>query len=100
MIEATNAAFGTGTMVIPAGSYKNQDADVTTVSLGAMLVATDQMGDEEARALAASLINNIDEVRAVHKSMQALTPELLAKPSVVEFHPGALKAYQDAGLAQ
>ena len=100
VIEATNAAFGTGTMVIPAGSYKNQGADVTTVSLGAMLVATDQMDDAVAHSLAASLVKNVDEVRAVHKSMQALTPELLAKPSVVEFHPGAMKAYEEAGLTR
>lgn len=100
VIDATNAEFGTGTMVIPAGSYKNQTADVSTVSLGALLVATDAMSDDDAFSLTNSLINNIDEVRGVHKAMESLTPDLLAKPSVLEFHPGAARAYQDAGLTQ
>lgn len=100
VIDATNEEFGTGTMVIPSGSYKNQGADISTVSLGALLVATEQMDEATAYSLASSLVKNIDEVRAVHKSMQALTPELLTTPSVVEFHPGAIKAYTEAGYAK
>lgn len=98
IIEATNAAFGTGTMVIPGGSYSNQSNDVTSVALGALLVATEAMPDDIARSLASSLVNNIDEVRAVHSSMKQLSPELLATPSVLEFHPAAAEVYREAGL--
>ncbi|SFQ00503.1 TAXI family TRAP transporter solute-binding subunit [Tranquillimonas alkanivorans] len=98
VVEATNEEFGTGTMVIPAESYSNQDEDVTTSALGALLVATESMPEETAYSLAQSLVNNIDEVRAVHGSMKQLSPDLLATPSVLEFHPGAEKAYQEAGL--
>ncbi len=100
VIEATNEAFGTGTMTIPAGSYKNQTADIASVTLGALLVATDAMTDAEAGALASALLRNIDEVRAVHSSMQQLSPELLATPSVVPFHPGAEAVYKNAELMQ
>jgi TRAP transporter TAXI family solute receptor len=98
IIEATNAAFGTGTMVIPGGSYSNQSDDVTSVALGALLVATEAMPDDIAGSLASSLVNNIDEVRAVHSSMKQLSPELLATPSVLEFHPAAAEVYRKAGL--
>lgn len=98
IIEATNAAFGTGTMVIPGGSYSNQSDDVTSVALGALLVATEAMPDDIARSLASSLVNNIDEVRAVHSSMKQLSPELLATPSVLKFHPAAAEVYREAGL--
>jgi TRAP transporter TAXI family solute receptor len=98
IIEATNAAFGTRTMTIPGGSYSNQTADVASVALGAILVATDAMPDEVATSLASSLVNNIDEVRAVHSSMKELTPQLLATPSVLEFHPAAAEVYRKAGL--
>ena len=98
IIEATNAAFGTGTMVIPGGSYSNQSDDVTSVALGALLVATQAMPDDIAGSLASSLVNNIDEVRAVHSSMKQLSPELLATPSVLEFHPAAAEVYRKAGL--
>lgn len=100
IIEATNERFGTGEMTIPAGSYSQQEADVNTVTLGALLVATDALSDEEAYALTNALIDNMDEVRSVHSAMQSLTAELLAKPSVLEFHTGAARAYSEAGLSQ
>ncbi len=98
VVTATNEEFGTGTMTIPAGSYSNQSADVSTVTLGALLVTNEAMDEETAYSLTSSLVNNIDEVRAVHSSMKALNPELLATASVLEFHPGAARAYQEAGL--
>ncbi|MHA6344306.1 TAXI family TRAP transporter solute-binding subunit [Roseivivax sp. CAU 1761] len=100
IVEATNVEFGTGTMTIPAGSYSSQEADVTTSALGALLVATADMPEETAHSLASSLVKNVDEVRAVHSSMKQLSPELLATPSVLDFHPGAAKAYREAGLIQ
>lgn len=100
VIDATNESFGTGSMTIPAGSYSNQDADVTTVTLGAQLAATDAMSDEDAYALTMALIEHIDEVRSVHSAMQQLSPELLSSPSQLEFHPGAAQAYAEAGLTQ
>ncbi|QFT47346.1 hypothetical protein FIU97_12230 [Roseivivax sp. THAF40] len=98
VVTATNEEFGTGTMTIPAGSYSNQSADVSTVTLGALLVTNEAMDEETAYSLTSSLVNNIDEVRAVHSSMKALNPELLATASVLKFHPGAARAYQEAGL--
>lgn len=98
VVTATNEEFGTGTMTIPADSYSNQSADVSTVTLGALLVTNEAMDEETAYSLTSSLVNNIDEVRAVHSSMKALNPELLATASVLKFHPGAARAYQEAGL--
>ena len=98
VIASTNETFGTGTLVIPAGSYPNQSGDIETVTLGALLVATDAMEDATAASLACSLLTHIDEVRAVHGAMKALSPELLATPSVLEFHPAAAEVYKAAGL--
>jgi TRAP transporter TAXI family solute receptor len=98
VIASTNETFGTGTLVIPAGSYPNQSGDIETVTLGALLVATDAMEDATAASLASSLLTHIDEVRAVHGAMKALSPELLATPSVLEFHPAAAEVYKAAGL--
>lgn len=98
VVASTNEAFGTGTMTIPDGSYPNQPGDVETVTLGALLVTTDAMDDAVAGSLASSLLNHIDEVRAVHGAMKALSPELLATPSVLEFHPAAAEVYKAAGL--
>jgi len=100
VIDATNERYGTGQMTIPAGSYSHQPGDVATVTLGALLTASEAMPEEQAYALTAALIEHIDAVRSVHNAMQALSPELLATPSVIEFHPGAARAFAEAGLSQ
>lgn len=97
-IEATKEEFGTARYVIPGGSYSKQPDDVATVALGAMLVTSEAMSEETAYSLTKSLVNNIDEVRNVHKSMGQLSPELLATASVLPFHPGAERAYREADL--
>ena len=100
VIEATNKEFGTSAYTIPAGSYSNQDADINTMALGAMVVTTDQMEDAVAEALAKAFLENIDEIRGVHGAMKQLTPELMVSQTVLPFHPGAEKVYKDAGLIE
>lgn len=100
VIAATNEAFGTSSYVIPAGSYSNQDGDVNTMALGAMVVTTDAMDDETAASLARSFSTNVDEIRAVHGAMAQLSPELLVSQTVLPFHPGAEAVYREAGLLE
>jgi hypothetical protein len=100
VIAATNEAFGTSNYVIPAGSYSNQDGDVNTMALGAMVVTTDAMDDETAAALARSFSQYVDEIRAVHGAMAQLSPELLVSQTVLPFHPGAEAVYREAGLLE
>jgi TRAP transporter TAXI family solute receptor len=88
VIEATNAKFGTKRMLIPAHSYSKQEGDVYTSSLGALLLTSDKMSEEVAHSLTASLVKNIDEIRAVHSSMKALSPELLQPPAWSSSTPG------------
>lgn len=98
VIDETNKAFGTSSMVIPAHSYKHQDKDIKSVTLSAILVTSDKMSDETGYQLAKALLKNIDEIRGVHKSMRALTPELLTRKSLLPYQPGAERAYREAGL--
>lgn len=98
VIDATNERFGTQNFTIPGGSYSNQPNDIETPALGALLVTTDQMAEAAAYELTKSLVEHIDEVRAVHGSMKALNSELMANQNVLPFHPGAEKAYREAGL--
>lgn len=98
VIEATNEAFGTAAFTIPAGSYSKQDRDVPSIALGAMVVTTDQMSEAVAERLASNLIDNVDDIRAVHGAMKALTPALMVSQTVLDFHPGAAAAYRRAGL--
>lgn len=96
--DTVGQEYGIGPFVIKAGSYKNQDKPVETLTLGAVLVVSSAMPDDEAYRLTKSIIDNIDKIRAVHPSMQALTPQLLATKTAAPIHPGALKAFREAGL--
>lgn len=100
VIEKTNAQFGLQTMVIPGGSYRNQPNDVPTPSLGALVVATESMDEAVAYELTKSFVENIEEIKAVHGSMSALTPELMVNQAILPFHPGAERAYREMGLIQ
>lgn len=98
VIAATNAAFGTSVYTIPGGSYSKQPSDVATMALGAMVTTNDAMDEETAYMLTKALIANVGEIRAVHGAMAALTPELMASQTVLPFHPGAERAFREAGL--
>ena len=98
VIAATNKEFGTSSYTIPANSYSKQPGDVKTMALGAMIVTTDSLPDEAAYTLGKAFVDNIDEIRGVHKAMGQLNPELMVSQTVLPFHPGAERAYKEAGL--
>lgn len=96
--KATNAEFGTRNFVIPAGTYKHQQADIASPSLAAMLVVNRNMDEGTAYALTRALIDHMAALRSVHKSMAQLTPALLVSEDLLPLHPGAARAYREAGL--
>lgn len=92
--------FSIGNFTIPANSYENQPEPVETVALGAVLIASADMSEEDAYALTKALIDNIDSVRSVHPAMAELDHELLTRETAAPFHDGAIRAYREAGLMQ
>ncbi len=98
IIAATNAEFGTSNYTIPAKSYSKQDADIQTMALGAMVVSTEAMADDKAYALGKAFVEHVDEIRNVHGAMKQLNAELMVSQTVLPFHPGAERAYKEAGL--
>lgn len=91
---------GADPYVVKAGSYGWLAHDVKTVALGAALVASDSMSENDAYNLTKALVEHIGKVQGVHKSMKALTPELMASLRVVPYHAGAARYYREAGLMQ
>jgi len=100
VVAATQEQFGTAAYTIPGGNYSNQPGDVATVALGAMVTTTDAMDEETAYKLASAFVRNIEEIRSVHSAMAQLTPELMVSQTVLPFHPGAERAYREAGLIE
>ena len=74
------------------------DRDINTVALGAALVATDELSEQVAYDVTKALVENVDQIRRVHTSMRALSPELMGALRVIPYHPGALRYYREADL--
>lgn len=85
---------------IPAGSYKLQPDTVPTVTLSAGVIVNAAMDEKTAYNLTKAWVQNIGKIKEVHKSMLALTPQLMASPIVVPNHPGAVRYFKEAGLSQ
>ncbi len=96
--DKVSGAMGTGQMVIPGKAYDILSDDYPTLALTAMLVVNSDTSTDEVYKVTKALINNIGEIQGVHKAMRALNPEMMVKQNAIPFHPGAVRAYKEAGL--
>ncbi len=88
-------AWGT----IPAGMYKGVDHDTETYGVKAVLVTSAQQPDDVVYALTKSILDNFDTFKKLHPAYKNLTKEDLLKgfdPKIM--HPGAVKAFKEAGV--
>ena len=98
VIETVSEKMGADQYVIKKSAYDFLDSDIPTVALGCMAIIQDKMSEADVYAITKALVENIDAIRNVHKSMKALTPELMASQRVIPYHPGAAKFYREKGL--
>lgn len=96
--DSVSSAMGTGQMVIPGKAYDILSDDHPTLALTAMLVVNSDTSDDEVYKVTKALISNVAEIQGVHKAMRSLNPEMMVKQNAIPFHPGAIKAYKEAGL--
>jgi TRAP transporter TAXI family solute receptor len=87
-----------GEYVIPAGSYEWAANDTQTVTLSAQLFANKNADPAMIRDLTAALVEQISELKGVHKAMAPLDEQLLASGTVTSYHPAAEAVYKEKGL--
>lgn len=83
---------------IPAGTYKGVDADVTTVSVRATLIASNKASEDEIYELLKSMFDNKETLAQGHAKFEALNKEDAVKGISVPFHAGAKKYYKEIGI--
>lgn len=83
---------------IPAGTYKNQAADVSTVAVNAVLIVNAEIKDDVVYNLTKALFENQAELAAAHAKGKELKVETAMKGVSIPFHPGAEKYYKEKGL--
>lgn len=94
-IVADNPGFARG--VIPAGTYRGQEADVATISAPTILIANRGADADTIYNVLKALSENIGEVQAVHASLARLTPARMGELGDLEVHPGAARFFAEQG---
>jgi TRAP transporter TAXI family solute receptor len=90
--------FGGKVCVIKANEHKFISADKTSLCLGAIIGVHKDMDEKTAYNIVKGIIKNIDDFKNAHRALKgATTLKSLAEPSVVPHHPGAIKAFKEAG---
>ncbi|AEV36749.1 TRAP transporter solute receptor, TAXI family [Pseudovibrio sp. FO-BEG1] len=83
-------------LMIPAGTYAGQDADITTTSLPVVAYTTTQMDDDTAYALTKSFWDQKAKMGKGAAWWNGVDKDLLSNVSG-KIHPGALKFYDEVG---
>ncbi len=84
-------------VVIPAGTYAGQDADITTTGLPVVAYTTTDMDDDTAYQLTKTYWDQKEKMGADAAWWNAIGADMLANITG-KIHPGALKYYQEAGF--
>lgn len=83
--------------LIPAGTYEGIDEDVTTVAVKAIIIANDDVTDEEAYTICSTIFENVDAITAQHAKGAELDLAY-ASECGLPYHPGAAKYFAEKGI--
>lgn len=84
-------------LVIPAGTYAGQDADVATTSLDVVAYTTTQMDDDTAYAMTKTFWEQKDKMGADAPWWNGVSTDMLASIKG-KIHPGAQRYYAEKGI--
>ena len=84
---------------IPAGTYTGLDGEFLGLNVGSMQLITSAAEDEELiYQITKTIWENRDEIAAQHPAGKSINPANVATDSGIEYHPGAIRFYQEAGI--
>lgn len=83
---------------IPAGTYKGQTEDVTTVTVKATLIVTASASDDDVYNLTKAIFDNVDAIAAENGKGKELSVENATSGMSAPFHAGAAKYYAEKGV--
>ena len=81
--------------IIPADAY-GTDGDVTTVAVGAVVVAGDDVSDVDVYNFLYGVFENLDNL--AHDKANELSLEFASSVTDVPYHPGAVQYFADKGI--
>lgn len=93
-------AAESGRAVIPQGTYKGQETDVTAIASAGELLINKDVPDLVAYTIIKLICDNIEEVHTINPANKNFIPESGWKNVAVPLHPGAEKFYREAGYME
>ena len=84
--------------VISADTYTGLDGDVTTVAVGAVILAANTVSEDAVYALCADIFDNAADLVSSHAKYGELSLEYGASIASVPYHPGAAKYFAEKGF--
>ena len=82
---------------IKAGTYSGQDADVATLSVGAVVLAADSVAEDDVYALTKDIFENLEELGGQHDKFKEFSVDKGASVTAVPYHKGAAKYFSEKG---
>ncbi|MBE6757077.1 MAG: TAXI family TRAP transporter solute-binding subunit [Ruminococcaceae bacterium] len=83
---------------IPANTYKNQAADVTTVTVKATLIVSADADEDAVYKLTAAIFDNTEAISKEHAKGTELSLKNATEGLTVPFHAGAAKYFKEKGI--
>ncbi|MEG2176284.1 MAG: TAXI family TRAP transporter solute-binding subunit, partial [Oscillibacter sp.] len=83
--------------VIPADAY-GLDVDTNTVAVGAVVVARDDVSEEDVYNFVSGIFENMETIAAAHGKGNELNLDFAASVTAVPYHAGAVKYFGEKGI--
>lgn len=83
--------------VIPASAY-GTDGDVTTVAVGAVVIARDDVSEADVYNFLYGIFENLEGITAAHAKGAELSLDFASSVTAVPYHPGAAKYFSEKGI--
>lgn len=84
--------------IISGTFYKGVPNDVPSIGVKAVLVTSSKVKDEVVYQVTKTILDNFDKFKELHPAYKTITKESLLEGLSAPQHPGAIRAFKEAGL--
>lgn len=86
--------------IISGSFYKGVPNDVPSIGVKAVLVSSAKVKDETVYQITKTILDNFDKFKELHPAYKTITKQSLLEGLSAPQHPGAIRAFKEAGLLQ
>ena len=84
--------------VISGSFYKGVTHDTPSIGVKALLITSEKMPEKVVYTLTKTILDNFDKFRKLHPAYKTITRKSLLDGLAIPQHPGAIKAFKEAGI--